>query len=163
MSYPRTPHSFGKHHVLPTPANSATTPAVPSFYGTKGDLIPKDSDEYARLRHRAVANNVAKLDERPDVWRKSALTDTEKYYLWNSQNGCCANTACKKRLDMHTMTIEHVVPKSKAPKLMWDIRDMTILCHSCNSAKGDRHATFHYAPASNVETAAKRWAEGGKK
>jgi 5-methylcytosine-specific restriction endonuclease McrA len=69
-------------------------------------------------------------------WRKSALTDTEKFYLWNGQGGCCANATCRKALDNRTMTIDHLAPKKHFESGTWDIRNFTILCTNCNSKKG---------------------------
>lgn len=161
MAY-RPPQNLGKHVVPPTPATSATTPAAPTIHVTSKHLISHSSDEYDRLRHRAVANNITRMDVRPadsHAWRKSALTEEEKYYLWQSQYGCCANSSCRTNLDLRTMTIEHIVPKSEAAGLTWDIRNMTILCHGCNSRKGDRAAPFHYAPMTIADPRAVRYAE----
>lgn len=162
MAY-HPPQHFGKHVVAATPATSATTPHAPTVHVGTSHLISHSSDEYARLRHRAVANNVARMDARPadpHAWRKSSLTEEEKYYLWQSQHGRCANiTSCRTPLDLRTMTIEHIVPKSEAPGLTWDIRNMTVLCHSCNSRKGDRAAPFHFAAMSLADPRAVRYAE----
>ena len=140
-----------------TPKVAAKTPAVPSKYGSP---IDKDSDEYKRLKHRAVAINQERLPERPadpHAWAKHKLTDQEKYYLWNSQGGRCARSECRAPLDQRSMTIEHVVPKSQAPGLTWDIRNMTVLCMDCNRKKGARKAVdaatarpFHYEKMSAV-------------
>lgn len=147
--------------VAPTPATSCATPAVPAQFKPR-HLIDRDSDEYARLRHRAEAINAAKLDERPadyTKWRKSALTDHELFYLWNSQGGACGN--CRAPLDRKTTTIEHIAPKSLVPVGTWDLRNLTVLCRTCNSKKGDRHIpsgmgyTASLAP-SGLMTAARR-------
>ena len=139
MSY--NPKKLLPNYAVPaTPATSRATPAVPTHF-TSGAVISHGTDEYDRLKHRALAINAAKIDDRgadPSKWRKSALTDQEKYYLWNSQGGRCANTSCCKALDEKSMTIEHIAPKSKMPAGTWDIRNMTVLCGSCNSRKGDR-------------------------
>lgn len=123
-----------------TPQTSCATPAVPTQFKAS-QIIQRDTEEYDRLKHRALAINAEKLETRPAdaaKWRKSSLTDQEKYYLWTSQMGRCANTNCHIMLDQKLMTIEHIIPKSKMPEGTWDIRNMTILCHSCNSYKGDR-------------------------
>jgi 5-methylcytosine-specific restriction endonuclease McrA len=140
------------------------TPAVPSAYGRP---INKDSDGYKRLKHRAMVINQDRLDERPSdphAWSKQRLTSEEKYYLWNSQGGKCARSECRTPLDELSMTIEHVVPKSQAPGLTWDIRNMTILCMDCNRKKGDRRAVdaatmrpFHYEPMSAVPKKLVNW------
>lgn len=158
----RPPKNLGKHIVAATPATSAATPYAPTLHVGAGHLISHSSEEYERLRHRAIANNVAHMKDRaPDAsaWRKSALTEQEKYYLWQSQYGKCANSGCRTDLDLKTMTIEHVVPKSESPGLTWDIRNMTILCRSCNSRKGDRAAHFRYGPMTAVAPCAVEYAE----
>jgi 5-methylcytosine-specific restriction endonuclease McrA len=161
MAY-RPPQNLGRHVVAATPVTSAVTPHAPTVHVGAAHLISHSSSEYDRLRHRAVANNVARMDVRPadpHAWRKSALTEEEKYYLWQSQRGCCANASCRTTLDLRTMTIEHIVPKSEAAGLTWDIRNMTVLCHSCNSRKGDRAAPFPYAAMTMADPRAVRYAE----
>lgn len=158
----RPPQHLGKFTVAATPATTVTTPHAPTVHVRASHLISHSSDEYDRLRHRAVANNVARMEVRPadpHAWRKSALTEAEKYFLWQSQYGRCANTSCRTPLDLLTMTIEHIVPKSEAAGLTWDIRNMTILCHSCNSRKGDRAAPFHYAAMTIADPRAVKYAE----
>jgi 5-methylcytosine-specific restriction endonuclease McrA len=155
---------LGAPKKVATPKVSAKTPVVPTAYGKP---IDKDSDEYKRLKHRAVAINQEKLGDRPadpHAWAKHRLTDQEKYYLWNSQGGKCARTECRTPLDQRSMTIEHVVPKSQAPALTWDIRNMTILCMDCNRKKGARKAPaaatarpFHYEPMSAVHNKLVGW------
>ena len=161
MAY-RPPQDLGKHVVAPTPATSVATPHAPTVHVGASHLISHSSSEYDRLRHRAVANNVARMEARPadpHAWSKSTLTEEEKYYLWQSQYGKCASTSCRESLDLRTMTIEHVVPKSEAPGLTWDIRNMTILCLSCNARKGDRAAPFRYAAMSIVDPRAVAYAQ----
>lgn len=137
MAYNPT-YLLPKYNVHATPA-AGHTPVPPSHYTSRA--LVHNMDDYERLKHRAIAINADKMHQRvahPDAWRKSALTDHEKYYLWNSQNGRCANTYCTTPLDERSMTIEHIIPKSGMHAGTWDIRNMTILCRSCNSTKGDR-------------------------
>lgn len=134
--------------------------SLPSIYGKP---IDKHSDKYHELRHNALAINAEKLDKRPanpHAWSKQALTKEEKYYLWNSQGGLCARSECGKSLNERTMTIEHIVPKSVANDMTWDIRNMTILCSLCNSKKNNKRVRdiadsttarpFHYNAMSHV-------------
>lgn len=70
------PQRLGRHYVA---ATSASTPAFTPHFGGASDLIPYNSEEYDRLRHRACAINAELLREREDrPWRKSALTDIEQ-------------------------------------------------------------------------------------
>jgi 5-methylcytosine-specific restriction endonuclease McrA len=163
MSYDYNKLFHGAPQVKPTPVTRHATPVVPTHF-TPGAVVPHGTGAYERLRHRAEANNAERLDARDGkAWRKSALTDQEKYYLWSSQGGKCANTSCGIRLDEKTMTIEHVIPKSKMPEGTWDIRNMTVLCHTCNARKnaGTMPTGMGYMP-SIVPAAAMR-AIGGRK
>jgi CRISPR/Cas system Type II protein with McrA/HNH and RuvC-like nuclease domain len=146
-----------------TPKNGKT-PDIPKKYNLP---IDKDSDDYKRLKHRAIAINNEKLHHRPadyHAWSKQKLTNEEKYYLWNSQGGKCARTECRAPLNESSMTIEHIVPKSCAPELTWDIRNMTILCIDCNRKKGAKKAInaatmrpFHYEKMSAVPANILKW------
>lgn len=134
--YAPMPSALPTPRPATTPAGPRPTPVAPDHF-KRADLLKHDSTDYAKLRHRAEAINAAKLDDREGMtWRKSALTDTEKFYLWNSQGGCCANAGCRKALDNRTMTIDHLAPKKFYETGTWDIRNFTILCNSCNSTKG---------------------------
>ena len=61
--------------------------------------------------------------------------DIRRIYCF--QNGKCAR--CKKRLLFNKITVDHIIP------LSWggdnDANNLQILCKSCNSSKGARHAT----------------------
>ena len=136
------------HYTIPTQYNPSC-------------VLDKRTKAYHELKQDALNVNASKMDTRPDKWSKGQLSDAEKFYLWNSQKGKCARVECQAPLDQRSMTIEHVEPKSKRPDLMWDIHNLTILCHSCNSKKCDRmahdlHTPWHYAPMSLVYTNVKQ-------
>lgn len=141
------------------PKTTAETPAVPQAF-TPSQIISPSTDEYALLKHRAIANNAHTQEKHEGkAWAKQKLTEEERFYLWNAQGGNCGNSGCREHLDQKTMTIEHIVPKSKYPEGMWDIRNFTILCRSCNSKKKDNHAPFKYNPTSVVASKCTKWAE----
>ena len=141
--YAPVPSPLPTPHVMATPTGPRPTPVAPEHY-TRADLLNHNSTDYAKLRHRAEAINAEKLDAREGMdWRKSALTDTEKYYLWNSQYGLCGNGVCtngqhgaRAQLDERSMTIDHLAPKHFYEAGTWDIRNFTILCNRCNASKG---------------------------
>jgi 5-methylcytosine-specific restriction endonuclease McrA len=126
------------------------------------------SDAYQRLKHRAIAINAEELAERPAEaakWRKSRLTDIERFYLWNSTGGLCGRKGCDVPLDETRMTIEHVVPKSQMPSATWDLRNLTVLCGRCNSKKGVKPCNeiatarpFRYGPMTAVAPQQAQWA-----
>ncbi len=46
--------------------------------------------------------------------------------------------ACRKDIGIHKLTMDHIVPVSKASKgFTYTIKDITPLCKSCNSSKGN--------------------------
>lgn len=45
---------------------------------------------------------------------------------------------CIRNLDIDTLTLEHVVPKSRAPQLRTDSKNIKPACYFCNSLKGSR-------------------------
>jgi 5-methylcytosine-specific restriction endonuclease McrA len=43
---------------------------------------------------------------------------------------------CKKQLDTHELSVDHIVPKSRGGKETWD--NLVTACKPCNCLKGDR-------------------------
>jgi 5-methylcytosine-specific restriction endonuclease McrA len=58
------------------------------------------------------------------------------------------------------MTIDHLVPKSMYTSGTWDIHNMTMLCHSCNSKKGVNYLPGIVQPTL-VPDHIHKWATGG--
>ena len=153
------PSPLGALKVPRRPKTEAATPAVPAVF-SPGQLLSPSGTDYKLLKHRAIANNVFTQEKHAGkAWSKQKLTEEERYYIWNAQGGNCANTTCRLPLDQKTMTIEHIVPKSKYEEGKWDIRNFTILCASCNSKKGAQHAPFTYNAASMPAVKCMKWAE----
>lgn len=139
-------HALYTPHTPCTPAVSCVTPAPPpDFISCK--RIHRDTDEFLRLQHRAVAINVERLEGRKDkAWRRSELTDDECFYLWCDVGGRCARLDCRKPLNETSMTVEHIIPQGGFAKGRWDLRNLTILCRTCNSKKKE----FHINSASEI-------------
>ena len=96
-------------------------------------LLHKSSKMYKQLREAAHKINQDNLVKRcGKEWCKSKLHRYELLYLYQSSKGCCANCCC--RVDK-TFTVEHIKPKCDFPGRTWDISNMCVLCHSCNSKK----------------------------
>ena len=103
-------------------------------------------------------------------WSKQKLSDIEKAYLYQSYKGVCSNTNCQKQLDEKSLTIEHIMPKSRHIEDMWKLDNFSILCGPCNSKKNNRHMeSIRYKPDqkeikmkfnSVVGEKAKRWYRG---
>lgn len=62
----------------------------------------------------------------------------EKRRLYREQEGCCAG--CGWELPEHSLTIDHIVPKSKGGTD--DPANLQLLCSSCNPTKGDRDMEY---------------------
>ena len=106
-------------------------------------LFSKNTEEYANIRSQAYKNNAlrqTKVKENPEAWcrwGKSKISAVERYYLLSSAEGNCIH--CGKHLTMKTLTIDHIIPKSKTGlPAAWDLRNFGALCRKCNSKKGAR-------------------------
>jgi hypothetical protein len=82
--------------------------------------------------------------------RKTAIEEAERFYSspeWKilrekviiEKGRICV--ICYKiiRRDFN-LTVDHIRPRSKFPKLSLDIDNLQVMCRSCNSSKGDRFA-----------------------
>ncbi len=76
-----------------------------------------------------MAFNSVKLERRP--W-----TQEEKEETLKSCGNRCA--CCGTKLNLKTLTVEHVVPISKGGENVSS--NLIALCKSCNSAKGNRYS-----------------------
>ena len=116
-------------------------------------IYNKNSKEYKELRKLAILTNNEKNEHRNKLWNtasswsKQKLSDVEKAYLYQSYKGFCSNVNCKKVLDEKTLTIEHIMPKSRHLEEMWQLDNFSILCGPCNSKKNNKHMdSIRYKP-----------------
>lgn len=68
---------------------------------------------------------------------------TNFYLYWMRENGWPKHCqACNVRLTHKQRSIDHIIPKSicfelEMPELLWDKRNLTLLCVKCNSKKSN--------------------------
>ena len=73
------------------------------------------------------------MQSREKIEQRRRFTKAEKLYmLAKSNNRCCH---CGEILDIHSMSVEHAVPISKAGEN--DQRNLVALCKTCNPIKAD--------------------------
>lgn len=54
--------------------------------------------------------------------------------IWLRDEGCCQY--CHKEVEIKGFTIDHVIPKSKGGKSVWD--NVVVSCYNCNQKKGEK-------------------------
>lgn len=129
-------------------------------------ILHKSSNEYKILKNQAYNDNKQLFENRKNTqWSKNKLTNNEKIYLYQCNKGCCANVQCGGKLDSE-FTVEHIKPKCRHLNEVWDLKNLTILCRSCNSRKKDRHVyevnNFNYKLHSMVDNKnIKNWINNG--
>ncbi len=102
---------------------------------------------YARFRYNKIKNKSdfrfkKKLNK---IKRKQRLKNIDHNFSdsdWDikikSANGNCVN--CGNFVGMKKLTMDHIIPISKAPKdFIYTIDDVQPLCSSCNSSKNNRY------------------------
>ena len=70
--------------------------------------------------------------------QSAADPQSDKALLYASQNRRCAG--CEYELPLHVLTIDHITPRSKGGRDA--IRNLQLLCHTCNSIKGIRSMEY---------------------
>ncbi len=68
-----------------------------------------------------------------DITPKYNSSENKKY-LFGKQQGRC--NGCLYFLHYHVLTVDHIVPQSKGGGD--ELENLQLLCHSCNSTKGNR-------------------------
>lgn len=67
-------------------------------------------------------------------WMKANPPNSDGHWLCYLQ----ISELCPKRLVRETLTLEHVITRSKAPELKYDITNIRPACGWCNKMKGSR-------------------------
>lgn len=68
------------------------------------------------------------------TWRESP-----EGKAWKQQKEAEFNYRCPECNRKIPLTIDHKIPRSKAPWLAWDTNNLWLLCHHCNKQKGDKN------------------------
>lgn len=90
-----------------------------------------------KLNHYSKQAHIASRDTALDyyiAWRDSAEGKAWKKQKEIEYNYRCPECNCKTPL-----TIDHKIPRSKAPWLAWDVSNLWLLCYDCNKQKGDKN------------------------
>jgi 5-methylcytosine-specific restriction endonuclease McrA len=94
-----------------------------------------DEVNQRRLRESILRGMLESLFAKKDPQR--IFSDAQRRILWNTTDDrCCQNPKCKKRLDWDDFTIDHIDPYSKGGRTL--LENAALMCRSCNSAKGKR-------------------------
>lgn len=99
---------------------------------TPYQLIPADSASIAQ----ASPNDYNHKD-----WENDCLDDfkdrlREDYY--DKQHLRCAYCRMELRPESYTPEIDHIIPKSKKPKWMYEPFNLCVTCKACNTKKGQK-------------------------
>lgn len=73
-----------------------------------------------------------RLNQRVNI--NPTIARFRKRILYNRDDWSCQY--CTKKLNWHSVTIDHVVPKSRGGKTSW--RNCVVCCKSCNRIKGSK-------------------------
>lgn len=65
-----------------------------------------------------------------------AVSRFRKRILYNRDDWCCQY--CNKKLSYNSVTIDHIIPKSKGGKTTW--KNCVVCCKQCNRIKGSKFA-----------------------
>ena len=63
------------------------------------------------------------------LWLKNNPPNHQGYYI------CYI---CNKWIDKAEITIDHIIPRSKAPELRFDPSNLMACCYNCNNNKGSK-------------------------
>lgn len=100
--------------------------------------LAKEKRRTARAAKRKIKKVGVKA--KSDRFLASAEWARLRYYalvLHGSRCMCCGRTPN----DGAKMNVDHVLPRSKYPKLALDIHNLQVLCNTCNWGKGNRDTT----------------------
>lgn len=101
-------------------------------------------DKEVMRRNSLVDNHLTQLAQE----RQKQIEEAKVFYgspewrllrkeIIKSHENVCKNCG-KKITEKNDITIDHILPRSKFPKSALEIKNMRILCRSCNSSKGNK-------------------------
>ncbi len=74
------------------------------------------------------------IPARTDIKHKMRPTKADKDFLYGKQGGNCAG--CMTHFEKQHLTFDHIVPQTQGGS--HELENLQLLCHNCNSIKGDR-------------------------
>ncbi|MCA9469723.1 MAG: DUF262 domain-containing protein [Nitrospira sp.] len=94
-----------------------------------------DEVNQRRLRESIIRGLLESLFAKKDA--KRGFSNAQRRIIWNTTaDRRCKNPKCKKHLVWNDFTIDHIDPYSKGGRTR--LENAALMCHSCNSAKGER-------------------------
>ena len=96
---------------------------------------------YAVETYKEKIRSVSESFELPAVivltryvkFKFKTISPTRKNIIWRDENRC---QYCAKEFESRTLTLDHIVPRSKGGKNTW--LNLVAACKKCNQKKGDR-------------------------
>jgi 5-methylcytosine-specific restriction endonuclease McrA len=71
-------------------------------------------------------------------WRDSEEGKLWKQKQYLAQHGRCADTKCRKPIQLKGSHIDHILPLSRFPHLALDTKNLRITCPDCNRTKSNK-------------------------
>ena len=100
-----------------------------------GPRLERESRMNAKVLELAE-ERADRISER-DEFYSSAEWKMLRSTVIEEEGKTCGN--CSRRIMREVdVTVDHILPRSRHPELALDRSNLTVLCRSCNSAKGDR-------------------------
>lgn len=108
--------------------------AIKMVLRQKADVVETWPDEVCRSATRTIEiPKVVVIREFAHVYGKPKFT---RRNVWLRDRGCCQ--FCGEPVEMSEYTFDHVIPKSKGGKTVWE--NILACCSTCNGIKGDKPA-----------------------
>lgn len=88
----------------------------------------------------ARSSKPIKANKRPKQRGKAAMDWTRAKMQWFRENKAEYYTCylCSKRLERNETTLDHIIPRSRAPHLRYVQTNLAPCCWPCNSEKGSQ-------------------------
>ncbi|MDR9402516.1 MAG: HNH endonuclease signature motif containing protein [Halothece sp. Uz-M2-17] len=92
------------------------------------------------LQQLRTSSKNAHIASRDTAWDYYvAWRDSAEGKAWKQQKEVEYGYRCPECNRKTPLTIDHKIPRSKAPWLAWDLSNLWLLCYHCNKKKGDKN------------------------